>query len=500
MNSTVESIHQKILIKFDSLIDSGIYLELIIKKFSEIKNINLIESNNFSEINNSIPLESSGLNFPENFKKKKIIKINFNLIIIQVYSEIQKIQKDLKESYIKYISVSAPILTELANIKINPELDPDIDKPEINPNEIIQIDKFEQVITSLNFIDKLDKIYFYLKIVLDKLNINPEFKEYLNSKNFYIKTGTRLGFDNYNFLEIDDLKDEFVGSRTGMISGKDFRNVFLQRMFEIYEENVISFPIKLKSITDCECGSKMIIDTSTSNKICETCGCEVYLPGTLFEEPQHHNNQNPLTNRNKRYDSNRHCERWIKQIQGTEDISGPAFNKVIERLDRRAVKEYTRDGRLRSMEGMKCAQIREWLKEYKLTTKWNDHVPLLRKTITGLHGKAVSPPQLTKEEEEDILMDFSLDMNLYEELAKKKEILQLIDKNKIKNKPFYPFGLLKVLCQKLKGDPRLQGLIESIHFQSQPTNVKNDQIHKIICQIRGKDYEPTDRTILLRNI
>ena len=149
------------------------------------------------------------------------------------------------------------------------------------------------------------------------------------------------------------------------------------------------------------------------------------------------------------------------------------------------------------MSNMKCKQIREWLKDYKLTTKWNDHAPLIRKVITSLHGESITPPQLTKEEEEEILIDFSYDMQLYEELSKQNDILHLIDKDKIKNKPYYPFGLLKVLCRILKDDRRLKGLIECIHFQSNQTNVKNDKIHKIICQIRGKKYEPTDKTILI---
>ncbi len=58
-----------------------------------------------------------------------------------------------------------------------------------------------------------------------------------------------------------------------------------------------------------------------------------------------------------------------------------------------------------------------------------------------------------------------------------------------------PFGLLKVLCQRLKKDPRLPGLIECIHFQSSNTNIRNDKIYKIICEKRNKDYIPTDRTI-----
>lgn len=432
MNSTVESIHFRMLSKFEYLSDLVTFNILLFQKF---------ESDTTKE----------------------------------AYHLLSQIQEELDKLYIKYIAITSPILSSVDETK----------------------DLYQSCVTSVNFIDKLDNLYNKVKKIIKTIEKNSEIMKLLTEYNVFLENDDKIGMDSVKYLKFESKYDPFSVKNSKNMQSADV--LYNDKLMKLYEENVVIFSIKLKSLTDCDCGAKMVIDTSTANKICEKCGYEVFLPGTLFEEPQHQNHQNPVTSRNKRYDSNRHCERWIKQIQAIEDVSGPAFNKVVEKLDKRVVKEYTKNGKLRNMENMKCAQIREWLKEYKLTTKWNDHAPLLRKTITGLHGKAVTPPQLTKEEEEDILMDFSLDMNLYEELSKQDEILQLIDRTKIKNKPYYPFGLLKVLCQKLKGDSRLQGLIESIHFQSFSTNVKNDKIHKIICQKRGKIFEPTDRTVLFRN-
>jgi hypothetical protein len=435
MSSNIESINSKFTIKMQILQELSEYLIIVLAKYKK---------NNDKEIND---------------------------IWLVLSKELENIQIEIEKLQNKYLSHTALIITEYHQA---------VTKNDSNTAKQL-FDNYSDKVVAENFINILDAFAVDLKKIYENFNLLTKFNLFITTKIFNNKEiieKLEIAYENHdiNQLNFDTSVNKFL---------------------EYYYTYKISFPNKNVVYDDCECGNKMMVDTVSSHKTCEFCGYQVYLPGTVFDDTQHYNQQGQLNTKHKRYDSNRHCERWIKQIQALEDIGGLAFQKVVDILDKKAVREYTRDGKLRSMKNLKCKQIREWLKEFKLTTKWNDHAPLLRKTITVMHGEAVSPPQLTKEEEDEILMDFSMDMNLYEELSKKPEILQLIDKDAVKNKPYYPFGLLKVLCQRLKGDARLVGLIECIHFQSPSTNVKNDKIYKLICQFRGKKYEPTDRTILV---
>lgn len=432
MNFSVESTHNKIITKFDYLFELTTYL------------INICKYYKFNQNNN--------------------VLTNF--------------LNDVDELYTKYSDITSSVLSDYYD---SIDLKNDTTKT-LN-------DEYFSIITSENYINKLDYQYFIIKKIVNDITSTDIFKQI--AKN--INNEHLLKYDTGSFIpnKADTFSSVFPNDILIKLSTKDTIDKYL----ELYNDVKIIFQTKIKPINECECGANMVINPVTSYKICDSCGCQIYMPGTIFDDSGFFNQQ--ICSKHKKYDSNRHCERWIKQIQAAEDISGTSFNKVIEILDVKAVKEYTKNCVLRSMSNMKCKQVREWLKDYKLTTKWNDHAPLIRKVITSLHGDAVVPPQLTKDEESEILIDFAQDMILYEKLSKLPEVLRSIDKTKIKNKPYYPFGLLKVLCRKLKGDPRLKGLIECIHFQSAQTNVKNDKIYKLICIKRNITYEPTDESILV---
>lgn len=476
MNYTIDLLHYKITAKFDYLVEIGLYLKNVTNEFHKY----IIAKNNELKVNSE-----------KNIKKEEYISLNFEQTYFLIISELDKLISEIEILYIRYNDATSSIMSEYYDLIMKSDTS---DDPSIKLEIKEKFDEYQQSITTKNFVNLLDHHCSTYKKLVDKINNIPEFKNFLNLNN-------NINLENFLIINSKFSYTEYSNSNISNNIPNDillklsFKET-IEKFIELYDENKIVFQVKLKIINECECGSKMIMNSTTSYKVCEGCGYEIYMPGTVFDDSQFYNQQGQCS-KHKKYDSNRHCDRWIKQIQATEDISGALFNEVVDKLDKRAIKEYTKDGKLRSMKNMKCKQIREWLKDYRLTTKWNDHAPLLRKAVTALHGEAVVPPQLTKEEEEDILIDFSCDMNLYEELSKQEKILQLIDKKKIKNKPYYPFGLLKVLCQKLKNDSRLMGLIECIHFQSSQTNVKNDKIYKVICEKRNKIYEPTDRTILV---
>lgn len=459
MSFTIDLLHYKFTAKFDNLIGLSNFVKNIFEKYSEYSKDFKIEKDvkDAKDVKNV----KKNLTFIDYLTMNDMDYDKFNM-----EKQLFNLYSDIIAAQYKYNDITSYIMSEYYCIS-NDESCSQLNEMKIKDN----FDKYQTCITSGNFANLTDNYMNSLKKLIEKIRSMKDFNKFIEE------------------ISIKDfVSDDMTGTRMVF-------NEIINKYIENYNENDIKFYTKIKPINDCVCGAKMIMDSITSYKICESCGCQIYMPGTVFDDTQFYN-QNGQLAKGKKYDSDRHCLRWIEQIQAIEDMSGSALNDVIEKLDKRAIKEYTKNGILRSMKNMKCNQIREWLKDYGLTTKWNDHTPLLRKIITGLHGEAVVPPQLTKEEQERVLADFTEDMNLYEKLCKDKNILELIDRDKVKNRPYYPFGLYKSLARNLEGDPRLPALIESIHFQSNQTIIKNDKIYKIICEKRKKKYTPTDKTIL----
>lgn len=438
MSFTIDSLHYKLTSKFDNLIELSTYLKEIYQKFlNEFKP---------GKIHKKIEFIDYMIMGNDEYNK------------LSINSELINLDSQILLLYYKYNDIVSIILSKYYDLNLS-DVKNDLELKE-------NFDEYQRVITAENFVNLTDGYLNLLVKNSEKISSSADFKSFLLS------------------ISDEDTMQSTCYSST------------IQKYLDLYKENEIKFSIKVKPINECECGGKMIMDPITSFKICDSCGSQIYMPGTVFDDSQFYN-QNGQCAKQKKYDSDGHCNKWLDQTQATEDLSGPSFNKVIEIIDKKAVQEYTKNGILRSMKNMKCSQIRDWLKEFGLSTKWNYHTPLIRKTITGLHGEMVIPPQLTREERERVLVDFSISMELYKKICKEKSILELIGKDQIKNRPYYPFGLYKSLTRTLPGDPRLPKLTESIHFQSTATTIKNDKIDKRICEIRGKKYKPTDKTCLV---
>ena len=274
----------------------------------------------------------------------------------------------------------------------------------------------------------------------------------------------------------------------------------IRRLLSNYDENRPDIPAQtVKNNTVCSlCGGTLILFPDDSEMRCDKCGGVEDLPGTLFEDNQFYNQQITCT-KHKRHNTGAHCMKWMLQLQAKEGKIVPS--EVIDTLDKIAIKEYTHAGTLRSMSDMKCKQVRVWLQRLKQEgfTKYNHHVPLIRKLITGRHGEPVVPPQLTTEEEQLVLNDYNQATKAFEKIVRREEVLRPLGKNAIKNNVYYPFFLLKILMRRFRRDPRLRGLIECIHLQSAGTLKKDDLFWEKICTEMGRpmDFQPTDRTILV---
>jgi hypothetical protein len=339
--------------------------------------------------------------------------------------------------------------------------------------------RFFQFLISENIADNLNKIKNNLQEVTKLLESsgNGNRKLEINSK-FEISETSLFRYLTENTL-----------------SKLCFREV-TQKLLSLYDENRPDIPAQIiKAANTCpHCREILTLFSEDSEMRCERCGYIETLYGTLFEDSQFYNQQITCT-KHKKHNPVSHSAKWLNQLQAKENKNIP--KEAIDAINKRAMKEYTRSGVKRSMAGMKCRQVRGWIKELRLT-RLNNHAPLIRKIITGLNGDPVSPPQLSVEEEQMILLDFSRAIELFGEVVKSDEILRLFNKTEIHNKLYYPFFLLKILTHHFKHDGRLSGLIDCIHFQSSGTLTKDDLLWKRICQgMKGYDYEPTDRTVLV---
>jgi uncharacterized protein YbaR (Trm112 family) len=340
--------------------------------------------------------------------------------------------------------------------------------------------KFYQFLISENIVGKMNEIKSMLFIVVTFLE--------------------EAGFQNWNStLSSKQNFDEKTGYRClseQTLTKLTFREM-IQKLSSMYDENRPDLPAQtLKSASICpDCKEPLSLFSEDSEKRCEKCGLIETLSGTLFEDSQFYNQQITCT-KHKKHNPVAHSAKWIYQLQAKE--TKVISKEAIEILNRRAIKEYTRSGIKRSMVGMKCKQVRGWLKTAGLA-KLNNHAPLIRKIITGLNGEPVCPPQLTSEEEQLILNDFKQAIDSFEKVTKTEDILRIVGKSEIRNKVYYPYFILKILMCRFKRDPRLQGLVEVCHLQSSSTLTKDDLLWKKMCEDmpEGYEYEPTDRTMLI---
>lgn len=337
------------------------------------------------------------------------------------------------------------------------------------------------------------------------IGVNCYVAEYLTHKS----DSAYKGFEDFirmnNILgRIENIYSEFEAMLQILPLGEETEAI--NKLREKYNSINIKIDYSRKDIFMCKtCDIKMSIVPELSELQCPKCNIVVLLEGAVFDDTQIYTQQNTL--RAKDYDPNKHCDRWIKCIQARENRNIP--QDIINKIDRRAIAHYTRGNTLLPMTNMTCKLIREWLKAEsaaggkKLTT-FNNDAALLRKLITSLHGQAVVPPQLTYDEEEKMLLDFSRAMAEYDNVVNNAKLMNKIGIKGRSNKPYYPYGLFKILRLRYRAAKtqserdKYKKLIEGIHIQSDDTLVDNDRIWQQICLIIPDfTYEFTDRNFIL---
>jgi hypothetical protein len=349
----------------------------------------------------------------------------------------------------------------------------------INANIISKIDNLQKIIT----------IYGQYNLDVSDNQKIEDFDKYINEILLSYEFGSLNILKNYCQSISDNDKHTYYNKYTQFINTENIlgklKRVYmycrkLQKIYDIdnemlfnafYDYDYIAVEINpnTKTIDNCSCGNQSIVESKTSESICK-CGKVEKLYGIVFEDEQFFYQEGQRTKHGK-YDPTKHCKFWVDRIQAKENTEMPEslINGVKGKIKRDNI----------WLESLTCNAIREYLKELK-KTRYNDHVPLIRKIITG-----IEPPQLT---------DYELKL-IYVYFARVMQIFNKTKPDGTFNSPYHPFFVYKILEQILKKSDdkkRRDDILACIHLQSRETLINHDLIWEPICnQISEFTYIPT---------
>lgn len=247
----------------------------------------------------------------------------------------------------------------------------------------------------------------------------------------------------------------------------------IHAILKIYNNSTINKNIKEVRYEMCTCSTKMDIDPVSSTLICKSCGLTKELFGTVFEDEQFYYQEGQRT-KHGTYDPAKHCRFWVDRIQARETTEIP--DAVIV-----SIKDCISRDKIKNKNHINCIQIRKYLRQTH-NSKYNEHVPLIRKLITG-----ITPPQLTDYEMQLIHIYFDKVIHIFDEIKPPKKT----------NCPYHPYFIYKIIEQIIiKDSDRIRKLkiLACIHLQSRETLICNDVIWSPICdRISEFTYIPTDR-------
>ena len=244
----------------------------------------------------------------------------------------------------------------------------------------------------------------------------------------------------------------------------------LTELIKKFKRSKIVTPVSEIKYDTCLCGAKMKVFPNTSELVCPICGNVLMLYGTVFEDTQFYN-QEGQRSKHGCYDPSRHCKFWVHRIQAKEnaDIPKECIDQLIYCIKRDGIMDCRR---------LLCSRLRVYLKE-TYNTDYNDHIPLIRKIITG-----IVPPQLTHSELRQLY-------NLFDKSVNAFELVKPADKS---NTMYYPYIIYKILDLIVSNGMRKKRILECIHLQSRDTLITNDNLWESICStLPDLEYRPTDR-------
>ncbi len=245
----------------------------------------------------------------------------------------------------------------------------------------------------------------------------------------------------------------------------------LAELTKTYEISIIDESFTNTKADICtKCKIPYEIEEKTAEYVCMQCGRLEKLSGVVFEDEQFYYQEGQRTKHGK-YDPIKHAKCWLERIQAREMTEIP--KDVLN-----AVKACIKRDQL-WLDRISCETIRKYLKQLK-KTGYNDHVPLIRKLITG-----IEPDQLTEHETQLVYMYFGIVLQVYTTIKNDP------------NCPYHPFFLYKIIEQilsKPKDAKRRKNILSCIHLQARATLVVNDRLWFSICDhVPEFNKIPTDQ-------
>lgn len=249
-------------------------------------------------------------------------------------------------------------------------------------------------------------------------------------------------------------------------------NTELNDAFNLYDASSISLHCVDRSEVRCNaCDEPYFIEEKNSEFVCHKCGMSVKLMGIVFSDDQFYYQEGQRTKHGK-YDPTKHCRFWVDRILARKDVELP--RSLIAGVKRRIRSDEV------WLSDVTCATIRRYLRDLRMT-KWNDHIPLILKTVTRREIQ-----QLTDHEMNLVFMYFSRSIDIYGKIK---------DEDKT-NCPYHPFFIYKIIEQILKNPEdaeRKKEILSYIHLQERQTLIDKDLIWKRICEhIPEFQYQPTE--------
>jgi len=244
------------------------------------------------------------------------------------------------------------------------------------------------------------------------------------------------------------------------------------RYVNLYNETYIIQNYTDTVVIQCPtCQVDMVMVYNTSEYLCEKCGLSEFIKGNSYDKEA-----SSYTNVMKKisYDSSKHCRFWVERIQAKESLE-------IEQNILEKIKNKLKQDSCYSPSDTTCSTIRKNLRILHYT-RYNEHVPLIRKMITG-----ISPPQLTDQE-------LYLIYNYFDKVVYIFNTIKAANKSNCLYHPYFIYKIVEQILINNNNFARLQGILSCIHLQSRDTLIINDRIWKIICEKMTEfKYKPTNR-------